>query len=102
MLRRIIWTVLVLGACLFALQAGEFSTKDILRQRDRKAVLQHQIDSLQRDVNLLTRTERMVRTDAATQERIAREEFGMVHGDNEILYRFAPSSDSASVRRDQR
>ena len=37
-------------------------------------------------------------TDPATQERIAREVFGMVRGDKELLYRFATSPDTA--RRD--
>jgi hypothetical protein len=44
-------------------------------------------DSLNRVVDSLTRMEKLVRTDTVTQERIAREVFGLVRGD-EILYRF--------------
>jgi hypothetical protein len=36
-----------------------------------------------------------VKTDSATQERIAREEFGMVRGDKEILYRFGDDTGSS-------
>jgi cell division protein FtsB len=95
MRRRLIWTAIVLGALFFALQAGEYSTLDIVRQRRRLAQLAASADSLRQVVDSLTRAEKLVRTDPATQERIAREEFGMVRG-NEILYRFI--QDSAAVK----
>ena len=84
---RLIWGVLILGAMVFALQGGEYSTLDIVRQHRRVAELTTRSDSLARVVDSLTRTEKLVRTDTATQERIAREVFGMVRGD-EVLYRF--------------
>ena len=95
MRRRLIWGALILGALIFAVQGGEYSTVDIMRQRHRLAALNTQSDSLQHVVDSLTRAERLVRTDPATQERIAREEFGMVRG-NEILYRFLPDTTAAS------
>ena len=88
MVRRLIWVALCVGAIYFALQAGEFSTLDIMKQRKRKAQLQSQVDSLQRQVDSLKTVERMISSDPSTQERIAREEFGMVRGTNEILYKF--------------
>jgi cell division protein FtsB len=48
-------------------------------------------------VDSLTHAERLVRTDPATQERIAREEFGLVR-DGEILYRFIPDTADSSER----
>lgn len=93
---RLIWGALILGALVFALQAGEYSTLDIVRQHRRMAELSTRGDSLQHMVDSLTKVEKMIRTDPATQERIAREEFGMVRGD-EILYRFIPDS-AASPR----
>ena len=84
---RLIWGALILGALVFALQSGEYSTLDIVRQHHRVTELRARSDSLQRAVDSLARAERAVRTDPATQERIAREEFGLVRGD-EILYRF--------------
>jgi cell division protein FtsB len=51
------------------------------------------VDSLQRQVDSLGRFLKLVKSDSATMERIAREEFGMVRGDKEILYRFGESPD---------
>ena len=84
---RLIWGALILGALAFALQAGEYSTLDILRQHRRINQLTVGGDSLARVVDSLTRAEKLVRTDTATQIRIAREVFGLVRGD-EVLYRF--------------
>lgn len=88
---RIIWGALVLIAVVFAVQGGEYTTLDIARQHSRITELTLRADSMKRAVDSLTRAERLVRTDPATQERIAREEFGMVRGD-EILYRFIPDT----------
>ena len=84
---RLIWGALILGALVFALQGGEYSTLDIARQHRRINQLAVGGDSLARVVDSLTRAEKLVRTDTATQVRIAREVFGMVQG-NEVLYRF--------------
>ena len=91
---RIIWGVVIVGALVFALQGGEYSTLDIVRQHRRFTLLGARADSLQHAIDSLTRAERRVRTDPAMQERIAREEFGMVRG-NEILYRFIPDTATA-------
>ena len=88
MLTRIVWTLVVVGAIAFALQGGEYSTADLYRQYTHKRALRKSVDSLQRLVDSLGRYSKLVQTDSATQERIAREEFGMVRGDKEILYRF--------------
>jgi len=48
-------------------------------------------------VDSLTRLKRALATDAALQERIARENWRMVKGDRELLYLFAPDS---SARRE--
>lgn len=88
---RLIWCAVILLALIFAVQGGEYSTLDIWRQRSRLHDQSAKADSLRRAVDSLTHVERAVRTDPATQERIAREEFGMVRG-NEILYRFIPDT----------
>jgi len=72
----------------FAIQGGEYSTVDLLRQRGQRIRLTRQIDSLGRQVDSLTRYKQLILTDPKTQERIAREEFGMVRG-KELLYRIA-------------
>jgi cell division protein FtsB len=96
-LKGLIIAGVLLGAVAFAVQGGEYGTTDLMRQRARRAALQRQIDSLQREVDSLARVKRAVTSDPATQERIAREEFGMVRGGREVLYRFADSA--ASPRR---
>ena len=93
-MKRYVWWALIAAAVFFALQGGEYSTRDLFVLRNRTSHLTFQVDSLQRQVDSLARYLRLVRSDSATQERIAREEFGMVRGDKEILYRFgdAPGS----------
>ena len=94
------WGAVTLGAGLFAVQGGEYATTDLWRQRARERALTASVDALQHDVDSLRTLERRLRTDPVLQESVAREEFGMVRGDRELLYRFAdpPSSrDSAGV-----
>jgi len=91
-LKNIIWGLLIAGALYFGLQGGEYSTRDLYVLRTRSASLQREVDSLQRSVDSLNRYLRAVKGDSATQERIAREEFGMIRGDKEILYRFGDSA----------
>ena len=91
MVKSIIWIVLIATALYFGLQGGEYSTRDLYVLRVRSGTLQAEVDSLQRKVDSLTRYLRAVKVDSATQARIAREEFGMVRGDKEILYRFGDS-----------
>ena len=93
-MKRYVWWALIALAVFFALQGGEYSTRDLFALRSRTQRLTHEVDSLQRQVDSLGRYLRLVRSDSATQERIAREEFGMVRGDKEILYRFGGSNGS--------
>jgi cell division protein FtsB len=88
---RITTALLVAGAFVavwFAVQGGEYSSLDLLRQRQKRAQLQHEIDSLKRLVDSLNAYKLRVLNDPKTQERIAREEFGMIRG-KELLYRIA-------------
>jgi cell division protein FtsB len=77
----------IVFAVYFALQGGEYSTYDLFRQRNREQALTQMIDSLQREVDSLRAFRKMLETDPATQERIAREDFGMIR-DKELLFRF--------------
>ena len=74
---------------LVAVLAGEYSTPDWLtlrrqlgEERDSVGVLRLQVDSL-------ARVARALESDPATQERVAREQFGLIRN-GEILYRFVP------------
>ena len=88
-LRRVLLGAVAVGIVVFAIQGGEYGTWDLVSQRTKRARLEARIDSLTRLVDSLERRKRAIRSDAAEQERIAREEFGMVKGDKELLYRFA-------------
>ena len=90
-MKTVLWVLLIVVALYFGLQGGEYSTRDLYVLRARGQSLQREVDSLQLRVDSLTGYLRAVRSDSATQERIAREEFGMVRGDKEMLYRFGDS-----------
>ena len=89
MLKKLVVLAAVVAALVFAVQGGEYGTTDLFKQRVRRQSLLARIDSLQRVVDSLGRQKRSIETDPAVQERIAREEFGMVRGGKEMLYRFA-------------
>jgi cell division protein FtsB len=74
----------------FAVEGGEYGTSDLLIVRRQIARTQAGIDSLQRVVDSLAVRKKRMQTDVALQERIAREEFGMVQGEKELLYIFTP------------
>ncbi len=86
---RIVVGAVLLGVLAFAIQGGEFGTTDLLSQQLKKRRLQATAESLARQVDSLTEVKKSIQTDPRVQERIAREEFGMVKGDREMLYRFA-------------
>lgn len=96
------WKILLilggLGVLWFAIEGGEWGTYDLLRQSSRKARLQAEVDSLEQVVDSLTKYRQRLATDVKLQERIAREEYGMVRGEKEILYRIAEPRDSTRER----
>lgn len=86
-LRLGLFVVLAAFAAWWAIQGGEYGTTDLLRQGRQQRRLNREIDSLRHAVDSLRQYKQRVLTDPRTQERIAREEFGMVRG-KELLYRF--------------
>jgi len=76
---------------LFAVFAGEYSTPDWLNLRRQLAQERDSVTSLQGQVDSLGRAAHDLETNPATQERVAREEFGMIRN-GEILYRLVPKS----------
>ena len=87
-LRTLLWLAVAGAATWFAIQGGEYGTMDLFRQHRQRVRLVREIDSLGRTVDSLRRYKQSVLTDPKMQERIAREEFGMVRG-KELLYRIA-------------
>jgi cell division protein FtsB len=88
-LSRIVWIAIGAAVLVYALQGGEYSTTALLSQRARAARMRASLDSLRHEIDSLARVKKAVQADPAVQERIAREEFGMIRGNKEILYRFA-------------
>jgi cell division protein FtsB len=87
LITRVVVVLVIAAVAVFAVEGGEFSTGDLVRQRREQARLERAIDSLNRLDDSLAVYAAKVEHDPATQERIAREVFGMVRG-NELLYRF--------------
>ncbi|MDA1081984.1 MAG: septum formation initiator family protein [Gemmatimonadetes bacterium] len=88
------------AVALFAIQGGEWGTFDLLSQRSRMKRLEAAVDSLQHAVDSLKLYRKRIDSDPALQERIAREEFGMVRGNKELLYRFTEPLRDTSRRPD--
>ena len=86
---RIVWIAIGAIVFVYALQGGEYSTTALLSQRARAKRMRASMDSLRLEIDSLARVKKAVQADPRVQERIAREEFGMVRGNKEILYRFA-------------
>jgi cell division protein FtsB len=97
--RKIVWGLVIAFALFFAIQGGEYSTRDLYVLHRRTATIAREVDSLKHHVDSLTRFLRLVKSDSATMERIAREEFGMVRGNKEILYRFGEARDTVDDSR---
>lgn len=96
---RVVALSFLLAVVAFAVQGGEYGTSDLLRQRRQLARERAAVDSLAKAVERLKAERKAVESDPATQERIAREEFGMVKGDKEILYRFVPADSAPETPR---
>ena len=92
MIRRVLFGLLVLTVVWFAVQGGEFGTWDLWKQRREKRALQRALDSLDHTVDSLKRYRARLDTDRALQEKLARENVGMVRGDKELLYQITPDS----------
>jgi cell division protein FtsB len=71
---------------LVAVLAGEYSTIDWLQVRTQLAQERDSVESMRAQVDSLARVARALENDPATQERAAREQFGLIRN-GEILYR---------------
>lgn len=89
---RIAGTVVVLGGIVFGFFGGEYGTldwwtlrRDLTRERAAIGRLDTELDSLER-------VARALETDSATQERVARERFGMLRP-GELLFKVEAGSE---------
>ena len=70
--------LLLVGAIIFALLAGEYTTFHWLTLRGRERTERAAVAALEREVDSLSRFRKLVESDPATQERLARELYGML------------------------
>ena len=94
------WAI-VLGvafALYFALQGGEYGTLDLVQLRREEAEERGNVARLQHLVDSLTKAAVAIERDPLTQERVARERFGMLK-EGEFLYRLVPIGKDVSGKR---
>ncbi|MGB7212640.1 MAG: septum formation initiator family protein [Gemmatimonadales bacterium] len=85
------WAIVagLVAALVFAVEGGEYSTWDLLQLRSDLARERQAITDLTVEVDSLQTLAKAIETDPRTQERIAREQFGMLKK-GEFLYRLVP------------
>jgi cell division protein FtsB len=83
---------LVAAALLFAVMGGEYSTPQWLGMRSRERDMSIAVAALAREVDSLQRVKKAVENDPVTQERIARELYGMLRP-GEIEFTLVKPSD---------
>ena len=86
------WAALVALVSLlyFAVQGGEYGTTDLLALRRQEVGERTQVERLKMVVDSLQRAAVAIERDPRTQERVARERFGMIRR-GELLYRLVPA-----------
>jgi cell division protein FtsB len=80
-------------ALYFGIQGGEYGTFDLLALRRQEAGERAQVLRLRQAVDSLQREADAIEHDLRTQERVARERFGMIRR-GELLYRLVPPDSS--------
>ncbi|MBM4187197.1 MAG: hypothetical protein FJ206_07790 [Gemmatimonadetes bacterium] len=75
----------LLGAMLFALQGGEYTTWSWLELRKQERRELDKVAALRREVDSLVKYAKLVETDIETQERIARERHGMLRSGEHVF-----------------
>ena len=86
LLRRLAWGGGAVAVLVFAIEGGEYGTRDLWSQQGRRAKLESDVAKLQSEVDSLTLELTALRTDDVRLEHMAREKYGMVRGDKELLY----------------
>jgi cell division protein FtsB len=87
LLRSVAWVGGIGAALFFAMQGGEYSTLDVIDRRARRDKLQAEVTRKRVELDSLKAEYHAVTTDPARLERVAREQYGMIRGEKELLYR---------------
>lgn len=87
--RQFVALVAAMGGVAFGAMAGEYSTPDWWTLRGNLEAETRAVDRLKAETDSLSRAAKALETDSATQEKAAREAFGMLRP-GELLYRIEP------------
>ncbi|MEK6610035.1 MAG: septum formation initiator family protein [Gemmatimonadota bacterium] len=79
----------VLAMAGFAIEGGEYGSRDLFALKNKVRREREEIARLRHDVDSLVRMGHALKTDSVTQERVAREVYGMIR-DGEKLYQVVP------------
>jgi cell division protein FtsB len=77
------------GLVALAMWGGEYSSADWITIRRQLAEEQGKVAALRVEIDSLAKLAHDLETNPAVQERVAREQFGMIR-DGEVLYRVVP------------
>jgi len=77
------------GLIALAVWGGEYGTADWIQIRRQLADERTKVAALRVEIDSLTTLAHDLETNPAVQERVAREQFGMIR-DGEVLYRVVP------------
>jgi cell division protein FtsB len=78
-----------IGLLVLAAWGGEYSSADWITIRRQLAEERAKVAALRIEIDSLAKLAHELETDPAVQERVAREQFGMIR-DGEVLYRVVP------------
>ncbi len=95
-LKRVVVPGLLVLAAYYAVFGGEYSVFDLRRARVDGDAERVELAELRQMIDSLGAWSDSLQNDAATLERVAREQFGLIR-EGETLYRFATPSDSAAA-----
>ncbi|MEP6765326.1 MAG: septum formation initiator family protein, partial [Gemmatimonadaceae bacterium] len=86
LLNRVLVLVAVCALAWFAVEGGEYGTRAVFAQHARRDQLDVEVKALHQEVDSLAREKTAVLKNDTVLERIAREQYGMLRGNKEVLY----------------
>ena len=86
---RVVGAVILVGGLAFGLFGGEYRAIDSWKLKRQVRQEQAALDELRLEIDSLRAYAESLETNRETQERVARERFGMIR-DGEIVYRIEP------------
>lgn len=95
-LKRAIVPALLVVAAYYAVFGGEYSVFDLRAARASVESAREELAEIHRQTDSLEAWADSLKSDPATLERIAREEYGMIR-EGETLYRFADADDAIAA-----